>query len=134
MSEVLQCIPMVYPRSPHEIFLLALDIMQYQNISFTYVSEISLRFVWIHGSCLNCFFSREYSIYNFSFSEIQTDQRAEIFIMHMDEWNRFSPVALTRKNPVTEFVVHYFFSESFIFGYSCEFFSCLCRTQSIKIS
>ena len=43
-----------------------------------------------------------------------------IFIPNMNQWNRLTPVSLTRENPISEFVIRYLFAESFFFCFFIE--------------
>lgn len=52
----------------------------------------------------------------------------------MNQRNRLTPISLTREYPVTEFVIRYFFAESFFFCFFCEDFSAFCRGEPFKIS
>lgn len=57
-----------------------------------------------------------------------------ILIRNMDEWDRFPPVSLTGKEPITELVVHFFLSESFFFCFFCEDTASITRSESIVFS
>ena len=53
-----------------------------------------------------------------------------ILMRNMNEWDRLTPVSLSREEPVTEFIVHFLLPESFFLSFFCEDFPSFFRGET----